>query len=156
MTRYRVHIQLGKRLVTAALIRQAVQATLAHQGAPPGTVNVQVADDAYLQELNRAFLGHDYATDVLSFPAEEVDPATGLRHYGDVALSWQRAQAQANAGGHPVSAEVQLLLVHGVLHLLGFDHATARQKRAMWQAQAEVLAALGCPITGPAPRPASR
>lgn len=149
MTRYLVHIQLGKRVVTAALIRQAVQATLAHQHAPAGTVNVQMADDTYLHELNRAFLGHDYATDVLSFPAGEVDPATGLQLFGDLALSWQRAQAQAAAGGHPVSAEVQLLVVHGTLHLLGFDHATPAQKRRMWRAQAEILSGLGCPITGP-------
>ncbi len=149
MTRYLVHIQLSKRVVTAALIRQAVQATLAHQHAPAGTVNVHVAEDTYLHELNRAFLGHDYATDVLSFPAGEVDPATGLQVFGDLALSWQRAQAQAAAGGHPVSAEVQLLVVHGTLHLLGFDHATPAQKRRMWRAQAEILSGLGCPITGP-------
>ena len=62
----------------------------------------------------------------------------------------QRAAAQAERGGHPVAAELQLLVVHGVLHLLGHDHARPADKARMWTAQAAILQALGSPITGPA------
>ena len=66
------------------------------------------------------------------------------------AISLPRAQAQAKAGGHPVSAEVQLLVVHGALHLLGHDHAKSKEKARMWAAQSEILKHLKAPITGPA------
>jgi probable rRNA maturation factor len=64
-------------------------------------------------------------------------------YLGDIAISLPRATAQAEAAGHPVAAELQLLTVHGVLHLLGHDHAEPEEKAAMWAAQAAVLATLG-------------
>jgi len=152
---YTVHIQTapafrGRRL--AVQLRAAAQAALAHQAAPrPGVLTIRLTDDAELRELNRTYLGHDYATDVLSFPADESE--AGARYFGDLALSLPRAEAQAQAGGHPLEAELQLLVVHGVLHLLGHDHAAAGAKRKMWAAQAAILQALGAPITGPAPAP---
>ena len=82
-------------------------------------------------------------TDVLSFPASETDPDTGASYIGDILISIPRAQAQADAAGHPLEAEVQLLVVHGVLHLLGYDHADAEEKALMWKAQAEILTGLG-------------
>src|ERR687892_74662 len=65
------------------------------------------------------------------------------RYIGDILISIPRAQAQANAAGHPLESEVQLLVVHGVLHLLGHDHAEAEEKARMWKAQAEILERLG-------------
>ena len=85
----------------------------------------------------------DAATDVLSFPASESDPETGTPYLGDILISIPRATAQAQAAGHPVEDEVQLLVVHGTLHLLGHDHAEAEEKARMWRAQAEVLGRLG-------------
>ncbi|HLA08708.1 MAG TPA: rRNA maturation RNase YbeY, partial [Anaerolineales bacterium] len=82
-------------------------------------------------------------TDVLSFPASETDPETGSRYLGDILLSIPRAQEQATAAGHALDSEVQLLVVHGVLHLLGYDHAEAKEKRKMWKAQEEILVQLG-------------
>ena len=76
------------------------------------------------------YLGIDGPTDVLSFPASEMDPETGVHYIGDILISIPRAQAQADAAGHPLEAEVQLLVVHGVLHLLGHDHAQAEEKAA--------------------------
>jgi probable rRNA maturation factor len=108
-----------------------------------------LSDDEQLHELNREFLGVDAPTDVLSFPADELDPDTGAQYLGDIILSLPRARAQASAGGHPTSAELQLLVVHGVLHLLGYDHGTAEEKAAMWERQAEILTLLSCPITAP-------
>ncbi len=80
---------------------------------------------------------------MLSFPASETDPESGARYIGDILISIPRAQSQAEAAGHPLEAEVQLLVVHGVLHLLGHDHAEPEEKARMWKAQAEVLDSLG-------------
>jgi probable rRNA maturation factor len=80
---------------------------------------------------------------VLSFPADEADPDTGHRYLGDVVISFVRAVEQAIEGGHTVEAEMQLLVVHGVLHLLGHDHASKGEKERMWVAQAKVLESLG-------------
>lgn len=96
-----------------------------------------------LHELNRDYLGVDAPTDVLSFPASESDPETGATYLGDILISIPRAAQQAQAAGHPLEAEVQLLVVHGVLHLLGHDHAEAEEKARMWAGQEKVLERLG-------------
>jgi probable rRNA maturation factor len=128
---------------SAALIRAAAAATLTAESVDaPASLTILVTDDHALQNLNRDFLGLDEPTDVLSFPAG--DPMPGMEPYlGDFAISLPRATAQAETAGHPVTAELQLLTVHGVLHLLGYDHAEPDEKAAMWAAQAGVLAQLG-------------
>ena len=134
-----------------ALLEAAAEQTLAH--IRPGEdfeLTIALSDDSQLHDLNLQFLGIDSSTDVLSFPADELDPDTGTLYLGDVILSLPRALAQAAAGGHGVEAELQLLTVHGVLHLLGYDHADPGDKAAMWSRQAEILTLLGCPITAPA------
>ncbi len=125
-------------------IRRAAQQAIQHQRLPAETnLTIVLSDDAQLQELNRDYLGIDAPTDVLSFPLDEPDPETGSRYLGDIILSVERAAAQAAAIGHPLEAEMQLLVVHGILHLNGHDHAEAEEKARMWQAQAEILTALG-------------
>ncbi len=84
-----------------------------------GRVDVLVAGDRELRRLNRRFRGKDRATDVLSFPAEE---AAGARVAGDIAISADQARRSARRLGHAVSAELKVLLLHGVLHLAGYDH----------------------------------
>jgi probable rRNA maturation factor len=125
-----------------SLLERAARAALEHQSAH-GDLTIVLADDAQLRDLNRDYLGLDAPTDVLSFPASETDPETGAPYLGDILLSIPRADAQARAAGHPLEDEACLLVVHGVLHLLGHDHATARQKAKMWKAQTEILASLG-------------
>lgn len=152
--RYKINLRVAaafKRALSPSFLRAAARAALAYGVAPiPSELTIVVAGDAELQSLNRQYLGHDYATDVLSFPSGEVDPDTGGRYLGDIALSVPRAKAQAKAGRHPLAAEVQLLIVHGVLHLLGHDHADPEGKARMWAAQAEILRQLKSPISGPA------
>ena len=144
--RYTIHLKISaahKKLLPPALLRRTARAALTHQNAPvPSTLTIVITDDEALRELNRHYLGHDYATDVLSFPASEIDLETGATYLGDIALSVPRAQAQARKAGHPLTAEVQLLVVHGVLHLLGHDHATRQEKARMWKAQREILEGL--------------
>ena len=126
------------------LLERAATAALEHESQSlDSELSIILTDDARLHELNLNYLGVDASTDVLSFPASETDPETGAHYIGDILISIPRAQAQADAAGHPLESEVQLLVVHGVLHLLGHDHAEAEEKARMWQAQAEVLERLG-------------
>jgi probable rRNA maturation factor len=126
------------------LLERAAHAALEHASQSlESELSVVLTDNARLHELNLNYLGVDSPTDVLSFPASEMDPETGARYLGDILISIPRAQEQANAAGHPLESEVQLLVVHGVLHLLGHDHADAEEKVRMWKAQAEILANLG-------------
>ncbi len=126
------------------LLERAAQAALEHESqASESELTIVLTDDARLHQLNREYLGVDAPTDVLSFPASETDPETGAQYLGDILISIPRAQAQADAVGHPLESEVQLLVVHGVLHLLGHDHAEAEEKTHMWRAQSEILEQLG-------------
>ena len=109
-------------------------------------LTVLLSDDAQIQALNRQYRDVDAATDVLAFPAGDTDPDSQALYLGDVIISYPQAARQATAAGHALTAELQLLTVHGVLHLLGHDHAAAKEKAEMWALQAEALAQLDNPI----------
>lgn len=109
-------------------------------GAAAGEVSVRITGDRELRRLNRSFLGIDEVTDVLSFPA---GPGPYL---GDLAVSWPAVRRQAAEHGHPEESELALLLVHGLLHLLGRDHASAPEERAMWAETRACLRAAGVAI----------
>jgi probable rRNA maturation factor len=87
-----------------------------------GEVHVLLADDATLRRLNRTFRGKNKATDVLSFPAGDVADGNAAGIAGDLAISLETAERQAEVYGHSLRDEVRVLLLHGVLHLAGFDH----------------------------------
>jgi probable rRNA maturation factor len=131
------------------LLERAARAALTNQQqSPDADLSIVLTGDARLRELNRDYLGVDAPTDVLSFPASEsdgseTDPETGSPYLGDILISIPRARAQAKSAGHALESEVQLLAVHGVLHLLGHDHAEAKGKKRMWKAQGEILESLG-------------
>ena len=93
---------------------------------PPGTctIAVRLTGDRELGRLNRAYAGDDSITDVLSF-------AGSGQHVGDLAISWPAVRRQAAQFGHPETTELGLLCVHGLLHLLGWDHRTASERREM-------------------------
>ncbi len=134
--------------VDKSLLRAAAQRALGHEGASgPAALTVVVTGDEQVRALNRDYLGLDKTTDVLSFgqkPGSRFMQAPDEAPYlGDIIISFPRAQAQASRGGHPVAHELALLVVHGVLHLLGHDHAGRAEKRRMWAAQDEVLGELG-------------
>ncbi len=131
-------------LIEPEIVERAAAVALNHQVVEDDAdLTIVLTDDEQLQDLNREFRDIDAPTDVLSFPASESDPETGRRYLGDVLISVQRAEEQAAAGGHALEAELQLLVVHGVLHLLGHDHAEDKEKLRMWAAQAQILARLG-------------
>lgn len=124
-------------------IHATVLAVLNHEEvSEQSEVSIVIDNDARLQELNSQFLGIDAPTDVLSFPSDEMDPDAGTPYLGDIIISKPRAQAQADDAGHALEAEIQLLIVHGMLHLLGYDHADAEEKQEMWARQKEILTGL--------------
>ncbi|MDX9830015.1 MAG: rRNA maturation RNase YbeY [Anaerolineaceae bacterium] len=133
-------------LVPVERLERAVMTTLRHEERP-GEVTVVVTDDQGIRELNRDFMDEDEATDVLSFPSQEDGgpfiAAPGSDDYlGDVVISYTRAVDQALEQQYPVERELDLLVVHGVLHLLGYDHADIEERNEMWARQDEILAML--------------
>lgn len=133
-----------QRQVQPGLLQRAALTTLIHMGMEePYELTVVVTDDGVLHDLNLRHRGVDSPTDVLAFPDDTRGPfvdAPGMpRYLGDIIISFPRAQAQAADAGHAVEAEVQLLLVHGMLHLLGYDDTVEEARARMWAAQAGVL-----------------
>jgi probable rRNA maturation factor len=138
-----IHIQFSNENSDEALrklLSQAALETLRQQDIDENSeMSIVLGDDALLKQLNQQHLQEAHATDVLSFPGDAINPESGMTYLGDIAISLERAAAQAEAGGHRAEEELQLLVVHGVLHLLGHDHAEPEEKKQMWTAQDDVL-----------------
>ena len=134
-------------LLSTEDLRAVAQVTLQLEGQS-GQVTLVITGDPDIQRLNRDFLGIDAPTDLLAFSAQETGdsfvaaPEAG-NYLGDVIVSYPRAVAQAAELGHPVEQEITLLVVHGVLHLLGYDHADEAEKEAMWARQEVILREFG-------------
>lgn len=129
----------GRRAADAA--RQA----LAVARAPAAELTIVFTDSRRIRRLNARFAGEDQVTDVLAFPAEAVPGSsrTRKRYLGDVVISVPRARRQARRRRLPVVQELSLLAIHGTLHLLGHDHASARDRRRMWRLQREAVRRMG-------------
>lgn len=130
--------------IDKTIILYAAQLALDNINAYPSSdISVVIGDDRLLWRLNRKYRKINTSTDVLSFPSSEPDPDTKSIYLGDVVISLPRAQEQALVGGNSVADELQLLVVHGVLHLLGYDHIKTADKKKMQSAQENILAQLG-------------
>ena len=137
-----------------ALIRRAIRTALAAEGVDfPCEVDVCVTGDEGIHQINQEMRGVDRPTDVLSFPAfdlrpgelpgeEDADPATGLVPLGDMCLSLERVRAQAKEYGHSNRRELAYLVVHSVLHLLGYDHLDEGAEKARMRRREEAIMAL--------------
>jgi probable rRNA maturation factor len=136
-----------RRMFMSGILERAANAALLHQSSLDVDLTLVLTGDSQVQALDREFLGKDAPTDVLSFPSSETDPETGRRYLGDIIISVPQAEAQSLVAGHSLEAELSLLVIHGVLHLLGHDHAGVKDKVRMWAAQSEVLTNLGIPPT---------
>lgn len=142
--------------VDADAIETAAAAVLRAEGLEDGDLTVVITTDEEVHALNLAWRGVDAPTDVLSFAAHDTaDDAEPIHHappelqaifdiaLGDVLIAYPYAARQAARFGNSTRNELLLLTVHGVLHLLGYDHATPEDEAAMWQRQEEILAAYG-------------
>jgi probable rRNA maturation factor len=111
-----------------------------HDAAEDAGLSIVITADEDVQALNRQFRGIDAPTDVLSFPTE-IPGAAG--YLGDLIIAHPYALAQAQREGHAPQDSFDLLVVHGTLHLLGYDHDTPAHQARMWAHQAEALRQLG-------------
>ena len=141
---------------TQELLTKTIVAALDAEGVEiPCELNVLLTDDAGIHQINLEMREVDRPTDVLSFPMfdltpgehpteEDTDPDTDLVPLGDMCLSLERAQAQAQEYGHSVQRELCYLTVHSVLHLLGYDHMDEGPMKAQMREREEaILAELG-------------
>ena len=117
------------------------------EDAPPCELSVTVTDDETVRGLNREYAGEDAVTDVLSFSQREGEEFVGapgsVPPLGEVVIAYPQATRQAEERGRSVEEEVARLLVHGTLHLLGYDHAEAEEERRMRAREQELLGAIG-------------
>lgn len=152
---YTIHIEADDAYVDAVDVenlRAAVIATLLALGRAKAELSVIITDDEAVHVLNRDYRGVDAPTDVLSFVAHEGDEETLLPpeaaaeladYLGDILIAYPYSMAQAQHYGADSAAELRLLVVHGTLHLLGYDHDSPEAETAMWAVQEDVLAQFG-------------
>lgn len=161
MKRIRIELQVAHAAWRTALpdlarrAKQAVRAALAAgapmTGAAPTELALIFTDDRAMRGLNRTWRGKDRPTNVLAFAAQETRggarapsrPAAGPLLLGDVVLAYETVVREAAAGGVPLGDHVCHLIVHGVLHLLGYDHRRPREADVMETLEARALATLG-------------
>ncbi len=134
----------------------AEQALVAQNAGSKAELGLVISGRERVQQLNRSYLGKDEATDVLSFsmipepsasgepeaPSPFVQPPDGMLHLGEVIICYPQAVLQAEEGRHSVKREVATLVIHGVLHLLGYDHAEPEPERRMKTREREILSRL--------------
>ena len=159
MTNNRINITFDcftlQQYAVSAVIRKCINATLMEQGVRvPCEINVLVTNDRGIQAINLASRNIDKPTDVLSFPmfsfdagvlpdewSDFVDPETEFCPLGDMAISLERAIAQAREFGHTSRREVGYLTIHSMLHLLGYDHMDDGPQKAQMRQREELIAA---------------
>ncbi|HSN80990.1 MAG TPA: rRNA maturation RNase YbeY [Polyangiales bacterium] len=132
---------LKRRSVRHDALRWRAENMLESLGLKDAELSILLCDDETIRALNRRYRKKDKPTDVLAFPMQdEPTPAGSTGLLGDVVISVPTAARQAAAHDRPIIAEVTFLLAHGLLHLLGYDHATKRQEREMKARMEELLA----------------
>ena len=127
--------------VSRSLVRRWAECMLRCLDLSRAELSVSITDDREIRELNRVFRHRDRATDVLAFamregeslgaPADSAGPARDVEVLGDVVISVETARRQAVRERRPLDAEIRLLLAHGLLHLVGYDHRTKREEKVM-------------------------
>jgi probable rRNA maturation factor len=137
------HAETWSAVSDAAVRRAARAAFAAAPKIPQGSyeVSILLTDDAEMRALNRTWRGKDAATNVLSFPASDTSIAPGS--LGDIALAYETAYKEAREGSLSLASHVSHLVVHGMLHLLGFDHIHDAEVQRMENLERKVLASLG-------------
>jgi probable rRNA maturation factor len=126
-------------------MREVVRAVLNGEGVRDAEISLAFVDDPTIRQLNQRYLKHDEATDVLSFPLGE----TKGRLAGELVIGAEVAMAQARSRGHELQAELTLYVIHGLLHLCGFDDKTPAAVSKMRKRERHYLAELGFPDIAP-------
>lgn len=129
--------------------KKIAQTILSAEGVtPPYEISIVFTDSETVQRLNRDYRGVDEPTDVLAFhmlPGKTTNnlpfilPPNGVTHLGEIIISYPQAEEQAKEQGHPVEQELALLIIHGILHLLGYDHEQSEEEAKMRAREKELL-----------------
>ena len=133
-------------IIDEAQLIAAVQTVLTQQNAEvESTLTVVITDNDSVADLNRQYRDVDSPTDVLSFPADEppVEIPDEPPYLGDLIIAYAYAADQAKAHHHPLNDSLALLVIHGTLHLLGYDHDTPENRAEMWAEQEAAVRAMG-------------
>lgn len=139
----RAHPTFARRIRLARLGAVAERALRAER--VPASATIYVTGNSEIRKLNRQFHATNAATDVLSFPARSTrerrgaGPGDANDYLGDIVISYERARVQARTARWRIEDELDLLAVHGILHLLGYDDGTPAKRKRMWERQAEIL-----------------
>ena len=154
--RHKIYLRRDKKSLGSSqaykLIKKAAAAALEAEGVDvPCEVNVLLTDDSGIHEINLEFRGIDKATDVLSFPLNELqegnfdssiceyDPETEMVLLGDMVISLERARAQGEEYGHGEDREISYLTVHSILHLLGYDHLDEGERKKLMRSREKLV-----------------
>ena len=154
--RHKIYIRRDKKSLGSSqaykLIKKAAAAALDAEGVDvPCEVNVLLTDDSGIHEINLEFRGIDKATDVLSFPLNELqegnfdssiceyDPETEMVLLGDMVISLEHARAQGEEYGHGEDREISYLTVHSILHLLGYDHLDEGERKKLMRSREKLV-----------------
>jgi probable rRNA maturation factor len=129
-----------------ACVRRAAEAAMLDNEAPPSEISVVLSDDEHIRELNKHHRGMDKPTNVLSFPAARMKtPAGAPRILGDIVLAYETIAREAEEESKTIENHLAHLVVHGVLHLLGYDHEDEEEAEMMEARERQILAKLGIP-----------
>lgn len=131
-----------EKYVASADLERVARAALEGEGVPAAELGILITSDTVIHDLNRRYADEDKATDVLSFSlreGEEFVSPDDTERLGEVIISLDTAKRQAEEAGRALEAEVAHLLVHGILHLLGYDHAEPDEERAMQERERAIL-----------------
>lgn len=138
--------------VEPSWLEDVAQRVLAAEKASAKTeVGIVVTGQEMVQQLNRSYRGKDESTDVLAFSVRDeanglprfIFAPDGLLHLGEVIISYPQAEIQAEEHRHPLKRELSILLIHGLLHLLGYDHEESEARRKMRAREKELLSLIG-------------
>jgi probable rRNA maturation factor len=132
--------RLGRPKLARAEVVRLGNLMLAELDLESAELSVLLTNDDFICELNRSYRRKNQPTDVLAFPMDDSATGSGTRLLGDVVISLETAGRQASEANHALRTQVALLLAHGLLHLVGYDHVTRAQKHTM-DAKTELLVA---------------
>jgi probable rRNA maturation factor len=102
-------------------------------------ITVAIVGNERIRKLNNQFRKSDAVTDVLSFPTDEIDPDSDCKYLGDVIISFPQVVLQAGQYDNPIELELSLVVIHGILHLFGYDHIAKQDKKKMYALQNRIL-----------------
>lgn len=120
-------------------LSEKLQEALKQLKVSDSEVTIVLDSNKKLRELKKSFLGIDEIPDVLSFSSGEINPETGNIYLGDIVISLEKANKQAEVNNHPIELEIHMLVVHGLLHLLKYDHSIESNAKTMFDKQNRIL-----------------